>query len=378
MALNPVDVTSQVSTEGSTGLPESQAILGGLASSAIFLIVNVTATDLATRTALETASTIGALVRAAGFREPAAGLSCTVSFGSEFWDRIRPAGANRPKELHPFIPISGMPHDAPATPGDLLFHIKSERSDITFELSRLLMDALGDSITVESSTTGFRYYDSRDLLGFVDGTENPTGHGAHEAALISSTDDAEFAGGSYVVVQKYVHDLTSWAQLTTEEQEAVIGRTKSDNVELDESVQPTNSHVSLNTIEDEAGEEHAILRDNLAFGDPSSGEYGTYYIAYSGKLWVTELMLQRMFVGEPPGNSDRILDVSTAVTGTQFFAPSRTLLESLAGDYKSAPQSGGPQHLASQHSAPPQLASHDFASPGAESLGIGSLKGDPS
>jgi putative iron-dependent peroxidase len=193
------------------------------------------------------------------------------------------------------------------------------------------MAAIGPWVTVEDHVTGFRYFDARDLLGFVDGTENPTGRSAASAALIG-TEDPDFQGGSYVIVQKYLHDLAGWQKLSTEQQERVIGRTKLDDIELDDDAQPDNSHVSLNTIVDENGVERDILRDNMVFGDAAAGEFGTYYIAYASNPAVTEQMLTNMFVGKPAGNYDRILDVSTPVTGTLFFVPSLDLLESLADD----------------------------------------------
>ena len=189
---------------------------------------------------------------------------------------------------------------------------------------------LGDAAHVVDETIGFRYFDARDLLGFVDGTANPTGAELPDAALIGADADPDFAGGSYVVVQKYLHDLAGWAALSTEEQEAIIGRTKPDNVELDDDDAPRKSHKTLATIEDDDGGELDILRDNMPFGRPGAGEFGTYFIGYSGRLWVIEQMLERMFVGEPPGAYDRLLDFSTAITGTTFFVPTAAMLEALA------------------------------------------------
>jgi putative iron-dependent peroxidase len=310
-------------------VPEPQAVLGTLTTSAVFLVVSVRDAAGADARVLDVAADIGSLVRAVGFRQSEAGLTCVVGLGSRYWDRVRPDGA-RPAHLHPFRAIQGARHDAVATPGDVFFHVRANRQDLVFELTRLLMDALGDDVQVEDHTVGFRYFDSRDLLGFVDGTENPTGRDAAAAAIVGLDAEPDFAGGSYVVVQKYVHDLAAWHAMPVEEQERVIGRTKLDDVELDDDVQPSSSHVTLNTIVDEDGREHDILRDNMAFGDPSRGEYGTFFIAYADDPAVTELMLERMFVGAPPGNYDRILDVSTAVTGSLFFVPSLELLESMA------------------------------------------------
>ncbi len=153
----------------------------------------------------------------------------------------------------------------------------------------------------------------------------PVGAGRASAALVGDEDPAG-AGGSYVVIQKYLHDLDAWNALPVEVQEQIVGRTKFDNVELDDST-PRKSHKSLTTIVDD-GVEHDILRDNMPFGRPGHGEFGTYFIGYARNLWVTERMLTRMFVGDPEGSYDRILDVSRAVTGGTFFAPSNDVLES--------------------------------------------------
>jgi putative iron-dependent peroxidase len=256
-----------------------------------------------------------------------------VGIGSALWDRLSPG--RRPADLRPFVAQKGPVHAAPATPGDLLFHLRAEREDMTFELERQLLDLIGDAAEVVDETTGFRYFDARDLLGFVDGTANPTGAELPDAAVIGADADPEFAGGSYVVVQKYLHDMAGWAALPTEEQEAIMGRTKIDNIEIDDDEAPRKSHKSLATIEDDAGGELAILRDNMPFGRPGAGEFGTYFIGYAARLWVIEKMLERMFVGVPPGAYDRLLDFSTAITGTTFFVPTARMLEELA-----EPQSG--------------------------------------
>ena len=361
--------------------PESQAILTPLTTSAAFLVVTVCEDHAACARVVDTVSDIGALVRAVGFREPTADLSCVVGIGSHLWDRIRPTGAPRPAQLHPFRPVTGARHDAPSTPGDILFHIRANRADLVFEFTRVLMDALGEDVHVEDHVTGLRYFDSRDLLGFVDGTENPTGRGAASAAVISSLQEPDFAGGSYVMVQKYLHDMAAWAALSTEEQERVIGRTKLEDIELDEEVMPTNSHVSLNTIVDEGGNERDILRDNMAFGDPSRGEMGTYYIAYASDPSVTEQMLDNMFIGNPQGNYDRILDVSDAVTGSQYFVPALDMLESLAEEMPTVTAAHAPSDSATPSPADTQegTASAQPAdtptTPPTESLSIGSLRG---
>ena len=176
---------------------------------------------------------------------------------------------------------------------------------------------------------GFRSFDERDVLGFVDGTENPEGAAAREAVLIGD-EEPGYAGGSYVVVQKYLHDLRAWDALSTEEQELIIGRTKLTDIELPDEVKPPNSHLALNVITGPDGEERQIMRFNMPFGRVGADEFGTYYIAYARTSELIEQMLSNMFIGDPPGNTDRILDFSTPVTGCLFFAPSSRLLEDLA------------------------------------------------
>ena len=207
---------------------------------------------------------------------------------------------------------------------------------------------------------GFRSFDERDLLGFVDGTENPDGAAAHDATLIGD-EDPEFAGGSYVIVQKYVHDLAGWDALAVEQQERAIGRTKLNDLELPDELKPSNSHVTLNTIVDEKGEERQIMRFNMPFGNVGRGEFGTYFIGYARTPAVTEQMLSNMFVGKPPGNYDRILDFSTAITGNLFFVPNAEFLDD--------PPVPSARPIAAAQSAPA------VAPRGDGSLGIGSLKG---
>ncbi|GAA1481965.1 Dyp-type peroxidase [Gordonia sinesedis] len=260
-------------------------------------------------------------------RDPEAALSGIVSIGSDAWDRL--FTGPRPRELRPFTPYVGEVHTAPATPGDILLHIKSDRMDMCYELGRLAMEMVGDAVTVVDETHGFRYWDLRDLIGFVDGTENPVGPAAVETITVTD-DDPVFAGGSYVAIQRYITDLAAWDAITVAEQEAAIGRTKMDNVEFPDDVKPSNSHIALNVVENAQGEQIDVLRDNMPYGDAAgTGDRGTFYIAYSASPDVTEEMLRKMFIGDPPGNYDRLLDFTTAVTGAQFYAPTIDFLEDL-------------------------------------------------
>ena len=318
MVTEPTPDTSRATS----ALPQS--VLMPLSGSAIFLVVQVEpGGEERTRDLLERLS---GLVRSVGFRVPAGNLSCVTSIGSEVWDRL--FSGPRPAELHPFVELKGATHHAPSTPGDLLFHIRAAHQDQCFELAGQIMNVLDGAATVVDEVHGFKYFEMRDLLGFVDGTENPAGSEAEDAVLIGA-EDPDFAGGSYVIVQKYLHDLKAWNGLTVEQQELAVGRTKLDDIELDDARKPGNAHIVLNVIEDEDGNELQILRDNMPFGTVGTQEFGTYFIGYAKTPAVTELMLRRMFIGVPEGNHDRLLDFSTAVTGGLFFTPPADFLDDL-------------------------------------------------
>jgi putative iron-dependent peroxidase len=299
-----------------TGAFEPQAILTPLTEAAIFLVATVDSGG--EDQARELLADLAGLRRSVGFRIPESALTAVAGIGSAAWDRL--FGAPRPAELHPFTPFVGARHVAIATPGDLLFHIRARRMDLCFELAQRLGTRLAGCARVVDEVHGFRSFDERDLLGFVDGTENPEG-GAADAAVLVGDEDARFAGGSYVIVQRYVHNLDAWDALRVEQQELAVGRTKLSDIELPDEVKPSNSHVVLNTIVDEDGTERQIVRFNMPFGRVGSAEFGTYFIGYARTPDVTERMLARMFIGEPPGNHDRLLDFSTALTGNLFFAP---------------------------------------------------------
>lgn len=311
---------------------DTQSVDAPLTSAATFLVLTIKKDNPDNISTVRSAiGGIAGVVKNIAIRDLNAQFACTVGIGSEVWDEL--TGKPRPKELHPFKEIKGQMHTAPSTPADLLFHIRSERRDLNFEFERQLLERLGDSVSVVDETIGFRYFDTRDLLGFVDGTANPVGPAVSDSTLITAEDDPHAIDGSYVVIQKYVHDLKGWKNLGTEQQEAIVGRTKLENIELDDAPPgKQQAHKSLATIQDEQGNEYDILRDNMPFGSPASGEFGTYFIGYSRRLWVTEKMLERMFIGDPPGMHDRILDFSTATTGSTFFAPSAGVLASLDQD----------------------------------------------
>ena len=338
-----------------------QPVIQPLRRAAIFLVLTINPGPASEDRIRSICPDLSKMIRGVGFREPAAQLSCVLGVGSDAWNRL--FGSPRPAELHPFQEIVAGARHAVSTPGDLIFHIRGEREDLCFELESQIMMQLGEAVSTIDEVAAFRYFDNRDLLGFVDGTENPVEDEATRAVFIGN-EDPMFAGGTYVIVQKYLHDLAAWNALPAETQEKIIGRTKLSDVELDDSVKPTSAHNALTTII-ENGVEKKIFRANGVFGHAGKGEFGTYFIGYSRSPRVIEQMLQNMFIGRPPGNYDRLLDVSRATTGTLFFVPSLNFLEAITA------QAAGATVLTetSIESSPSGEATNDG------SLGIGSLKG---
>ncbi len=335
-----------------------QAILTPLTPAAIFVVATID--DGGERKVHDALADLAGLVRAVGFRVPSANLSLVTGIGSDAWDRL--FAGPRPAKLHRFTELRGPRHHAPSTPGDLLLHITGGSMDVCFELGGRVLAAL-EAVAVVDEVHGFRFFEMRDLLGFVDGTENPEGPDAVTAAQIGD-EDPEFTGASYVHVQRYVHDMAAWNALSVTEQELVIGRTKLEDIELDDAVKPSNSHVALNTLTDDDGNELQIVRANMPFGTLGDGASGTYYIAYSADPGITEQMLRNMFLGDPPGNTDRILDFSAALTGTMFFVPTADFLDNPP-----------PMPHADKHPEAPPRGAPPSTYEG--SLAIGSMKGQP-
>jgi len=360
MEADPNSVTEAASYRSAV----AQEVVAPLTRAAIFLVVTINEGPESPVVVRTLCGDLAGFVRAVESRDIEAGLSCVMGIGSEAWSRL--FGGARPANLHPFREIRAGKRHAVSTPGDLLFHIRAKRMDMCFELATQIMARIGDAVEAADEVHGFRYFDDRDIIGFVDGTENPRNEAAMEAVYIG-TEDPGFIGGSYVIVQKYLHDLAGWNALSTEAQERIIGRKKLSDVELDDSVKPTSAHNALTTIEED-GREVKILRDNMPFGRAGSAEFGTYFIGYSRAPGRIEQMLENMFVGRPPGNYDRLLDFSRAVTGNLFFVPSATFLEDV--NEEALPVAA--------HSALPGVGrATSPIDPGVEgSLGIGSLKGE--
>jgi len=297
-------------------------ILPEPSQSALFLILRVRNRVADGGTVARASAGVPALVAKVAAADRRSRLVCTVGCGPEFWDLISPA--KRPKGLRRFTAIDTR---TPSTGGDLLLHIISRRSDFNFELARRIMTQLGDTVEVMDEVHGFRYLDTRDLTGFIDGTENPKGKQRALVALIGK-DDPDFSGGSYVFTQRYVHNLKKWATLPLTQQESTIGRRKKDSKELSDKVKPPTAHISRVVIE-EHGDELQIVRHSFPYGTMT--EAGLFFIAYTKDLTIPEKMLKRMFGRTGDGLHDQLMDFTRAVSGATFFAPSLKVLTSLAG-----------------------------------------------
>jgi len=340
-------------------MAQQSGILGGPGRSAIFLTLAVGPGADDAATVRDVCAAIPTLVRSVGHRDETAALSCIVALGADAWDRLAP-GRPRPAQLHPFRELTEGPHRAPSTPGDLLLHVRAERADFCHELARVISIKLGGAASVIDETSAFSYMDNRDLIGFVDGTENPDAEERAQFVLVGD-EDPDNAGGSYVTTQKYVTDFARWNACSTEEQEGAIGRTKLDDIELDDATCPPSAHKARTTIVRD-GAEQKILRQNRAWGTTS--ESGTYFIGYARDLSVTEEMLERMYVGDAEGVYDKLLDFTTPVTGTNFFAPSLEVLEGLAD-----PPAAAAVEAAAGDAAPEPKPAGD------PTLGVGDLRG---
>ena len=266
------------------------------------------------------------LNNSANVRFPVSRASCVMGIGHDAWLRLQ-LPVPLPKELVNFVPVIDGKHTAVSSKGDLHFHIRADNTSICYDMASEISDILNPVAISTEEIHGFRYWDSRSILGFVDGTENPQGQDREFFSMVGS-DDLVYKGGSYLFVQKYIHDLTAWKRLSTEDQEKVIGRYKSNDIEMADEVKPSNSHIALANV----GDDFKIVRDNMPFGNMSTNEMGTYFIAYASTFSTVQKMLNNMFIGDPVGNYDRILDFSTPKTGSLYFAPTFNMIDDFSSN----------------------------------------------
>lgn len=260
-----------------------------------------------------------ALVEKLQKKFPDAVLGLSIAFGADLWKSFnRPTEAN---ELKPFRPLGhGL---APATQHDLFIHIQGMRPDVCYSLAIDVVKFFENIMYFADETHGFRLLENRGLDGFVDGTENPKNEACQRAAIIP--EGQADAGGSYVLVQKYLHDLKKWSNSSLHQQETCVGRSKEQDEELDDRA--LDSHLArVDLVEN--GESLKIVRRSLPFGS-ITGEQGLLFIAYCARLHNIEAQLHSMF-GETDGKVDLLLThLSKAISGAYYFAPSTERLKNL-------------------------------------------------
>ena len=294
-------------------------------SSALFLTLNQTHQPDALHTIRCVLSDCPAMQAQFNQQYPDANLHIVVAVGSGYWDKL--STSQRPQQLQTFPVMEKGDGVAPSTPADLLFHVRSERKDLNFEVAQQLLAKLGNAIQVAEEVEGFRYLDSRDLTGFVDGTENPQGENRVAVAVVGE-EDAEFSGGSYIHLQRYVHNMSYWNHQTVKTQEDCIGRTKEDNVEYASADKLPTSHTRRTSLKDDQGRSIEILRHSMPYGN--SHECGLMFASYCRTPDNFTLMLKSMIDGDGEGHSDQLLKYTRAVTGQAFFAPPLNWLAGLS------------------------------------------------
>ena len=305
-----------MSTPQSGILPEGS-------SAALFLTLTLAPNSTTPSEAREGIRAVPRLTAELSAQHPSANLVSVVAIGADCWDVV--IGEPKPGELRPFFPLENGGRSAPATEEDIFVHIRSSRPDLNYLLATHLMAAFGKSVERVEEITGFRYLDNRDLTGFVDGTENPEGEERPRVALVGEGDPA-FSGGSFVHIQRYEHRMENWQKVDVAEQERVIGRTKVDNVEMEDDLRPPTAHISRVDIKVEHGKQE-ILRHSMPYGDTSRA--GLYFVAYGASPAPFENMLKRMILADDQGHFDHLLKYTRAVTGAAFFAPSLEFLSTI-------------------------------------------------
>ena len=305
-------------------LKDTQDVYKDAGESVDFVILNLNRKDHDKELAgvEELADRVQAIKRSMRIRRADGHLNLAFGFSYKAWKYLFP-DANVPKELEDFQPIKGPKYTAVATPGDLFLHVRAADEGIVYEVVDQIMGFARDFTTVENETKGFRYLDGRAIIGFIDGTENPEVIESSDYAVIGD-EDPEFINGSYAFAQRYIHNMDSWKGLSTEDQEKAIGRHKFSDLELKDDEKLKNAH-NVVSKDERDGVEHKIVRMNVPFSNPAKNETGTYFIGYARHFEVTKNMLTNMFT-----NSDRLLDFSTPVSGTEFFIPSLSMLAKIA------------------------------------------------
>ena len=263
-----------------------------------------------------------AIIRSLRIRDNKGNLKASLGFSNTAWDYLFP-NAPKPKELETYQTISGDKYSMPATKGDIFLHIRANDEAVVYEMISQCMLFLKDYTTVVDETKGFRYFEGRAIIGFIDGTEAPQVEDAADYAIVGD-EDPFFENGSYAFAQKWRHHMDIWNKLTTEEQEKAVGRKKFSDLELSDKEKFKNAH-NVTSQAKINGVEQKIVRMNVPYSDPASGITGTYFIGYSRHWTVTKKMLENMVE-----KHDYLLSFSDILSGQLFFIPSRPLLDKIA------------------------------------------------
>lgn len=265
-----------------------------------------------------------AIVRSLRIRDNKGDLRASLGFSSAAWDYLFP-DAPKPKELEPYETLATEKYSMPATKGDIFLHIRANDEAVVYELISQCRLFLKDITTVVDETKGFRYFEGRAIIGFIDGTEAPAVEDAADYALVGD-EDPQFINGSYAFAQKWQHDMPVWEHMHTEDQEKAVGREKFSDFELEDEDKFKNAHNVASKLEID-GVEQKIVRMNVPYSNPAAGNTGTYFIGYARHWTVTKGMLQNMV-----DQSDFLLTFSTLLSGQAFFIPSRDLFAQIADD----------------------------------------------
>jgi putative iron-dependent peroxidase len=265
-----------------------------------------------------------AVRRIASVREPRTtigGVNIVTGFRPELWAAVAPDAA--PPGVTGFnAPVVGPGgRTFAATQHDVAVWLTGSTYDVVFDLSRAIIDALAGMASLANEIVGWPYHHDLDLTGFIDGTENPTLVEATSVAVIPEGSPGE--GASILLLQQWEHDMRGWEHLGRTAQEAIIGRSKADSVELDP--RPETSHVAR-TDQDQFGR---IFRRNIAYGD--IGRHGTIFVGFCREQRILAAMLESMagVQGEP---HDHLTDFTRAITGAYYVIPSADHLAMLGGD----------------------------------------------
>jgi putative iron-dependent peroxidase len=270
----------------------------------------------------EVAERMGAIAHSLSIRDGGFGIRVSLGLSDGAWGYFFP-DASKPAQMEEFAGLSGNGFDMPADHADLFLHVRALKESLVYEFMALIMEYLRPVTDVVDETHGFGYFEGRAIIGFIDGTEAPLPEESADYALIGD-EDPDFINGSYAFAQKWTHDMAAWNALTTESQEKAVGRRKFSDIELDEEDKDAGAHNIASKIEID-GEEQKIVRMNVAWSNPVSGQTGTYFIGYSRRWSVTKAMLEQMLE-----KHDRLLDFSTIQTGQVFFVPSKDVLAQIA------------------------------------------------